>query len=39
LSKHTTNIDPSDAGGAALFAGFVVVLGVLYAPPETEIDR
>ena len=39
MSKHTTNIDPSDAGGAALFAGFVVVLGVLYArTPATAID-
>lgn len=39
MSEHTTNIDPSDAGGAALFAGFVVVVGVLYArSPATAID-
>ena len=39
MSEHTTNIDPSDAGGAALFAGFVVVVGVLYArSPATATD-
>ena len=39
MSKHTTNIDPSDAGGAALLAGFVVVIGVLYArDPAAAID-
>jgi hypothetical protein len=39
LSEHTTNIDPSDAGGAALLTGFVVVVGVLYArSPATAVD-
>jgi hypothetical protein len=31
LSEHTTNIDPGDAGGAALLVGFVVMVAVLYA--------
>ena len=39
MSEHTTNIDPSGAGGAALLAGFVVVVGVLYVRnPATAID-
>lgn len=31
MPDHTTDIDPSHAGGAALVGGFLVVIGVLYA--------
>jgi hypothetical protein len=39
LSEHTTNIDPSDAGGAALLTGFAVMVAVLYVQdPATAVD-
>ncbi|GGJ13365.1 hypothetical protein GCM10008995_24020 [Halobellus salinus] len=39
MSEHTPNIDPGDAGSAALLAGFLIVVGVLYAQdPAAAID-
>jgi hypothetical protein len=39
LSEHTSTIDPSHAGGAALVVGFLVVIGALYArDPTVAVD-
>ena len=39
LPDHATNIDPADAGGAALVGGFLLVIGVLYARnPAGAVD-
>ncbi len=39
LPEHATNTDPTDAGGAALVGGFLLVIGVLYARnPAGAVD-
>lgn len=38
-SEHTPKVDPSDVGGTALLAGFMLIVAVLYArTPAAAVD-